>query len=943
MAVNIGPKIGIEGEAEYRKQINSIIQQSKILSSEMKALTTSFDKNGKSLADNAKQHQLLQKQIANQETKLKQLSQMLQESKQKFGENAQQTQKWQQAVNEAQAELNQLKSQLDALPSSLDIISAKMATMGEKLESVGNKIASVGSKLTSTVTTGIVGAFTAAVKTTGDFDAAMSKVQAVSGATADQLELLREKAKEMGETTKFSASESAEALNYMAMAGWKTDQMLNGLEGIMNLAAASGEELGTTSDIVTDALTAFGMSAEESSRFADILASAASNANTNVAMMGESFKYVAPVAGALGYSAEDMAVALGLMANSGIKADMAGTSLRNMLNRMAKPTKESAMAMERLGLELADDEGRMLSFREIMEQLRDSFSDINLSAEEYEDMLDNLDLRLADGIITQKQYESELEELNKQCFGAEGAEKARAAAMLGGTRAMSGLLAIANATEEDYEKLTNAIDNSSQAFVKLADGSVVPLNEALASGQEILEQYNGSAEAMANTMLDNLPGQMTILKSQIEGLAISIGELLMPTIRAVVGRIQEFVDKLNGMDDAQKEQLIKIAAIVAAIGPLLMVGGKLIAGVGKLMKLAPMISSAIQGASAAFGGVGASAGAALAPIAAVVAAIGVLVAAFMNLWKNNEQFRSGMTETWNGIKESFSGFIAQIQERLPAIQEAFSNVVAIVKPIWDGFCQLLGPTFQAAFDTIKVILDALFNAIINVIDMITGILTADKELFMQGLMGFLNTIWTYLLNWWTILWTWLTETINVVLSFFGTSIDELWDKLVTFLSDLLDAIIEKVTEMVEWTINKVTEMVDFIASLPDRFYQWGVDMMQSLIDGIRSMISAVGEIIEEVAGTIAEFLHFSEPDKGPLSSFNSWMPDMMKQMAEQIEAGRYQVKVAAANVAADIAAPMAGARNVTLNNNFTFGGGYTEADGRTIVRQINRQLGALYI
>ena len=943
MAVNIGPKIGIEGEAEYRKQINSIIQQSKTLSSEMKALTTSFNKNGKSLADNAKQHQLLSKQIANQETKLKQLSSMLQQSKEKFGENAQQTQKWQQAVNEAQAELNQLKSQLDSLPSSLDIISAKMATMGEKLESIGNKIASVGSRLTSTVTTGIVGAFTAAVKTTGDFDAAMSKVQAVSGATADQLELLRQKAKEMGETTKFSASESAEALNYMAMAGWQPEQMLQGLAGIMNLAAASGEELSTTSDIVTDALTAFNMTADQSGRFADILAAAASNANTNVAMMGESFKYVAPVAGALGYTAEDVAVALGLMANAGIKADMAGTSLRNMLNRMAKPTKESAAAMERLGIELYDGEGEMFTFREIMDQLRVSMKNINIPIEDYEKALDALDAQLEDGTLTQKKYEEALEELNLQTFGAEGAEKARAAAMLGGTRAMSGLLAIANASEEDYARLTSAIDDSSQAFAKLADGSVMPLNEALKSGQEIIERYNGSAEAMAATMLDNLPGQMTILKSQIEGLAISIGELLMPTIRAVVGRIQEFVDKLNNMDDAQKKQLIKIAAIVAAIGPLLLVGGKLLAGVGKLMKLAPMISSAIQGASAAFGGVGASAGAALAPIAAVVAAIGVLVAAFMNLWKNNEQFRSGMTETWNSIKESFSGFISQIQERLPKIQEAFNNVVAVVKPIWDGFCQLLGPAFQAAFDAVKVVLDALFNAIINIIDMITGILTADKELFMQGLMGFLNTIWTYLLNWWTILWTWLTETINVVLSFFGTSIDELWDKLVTFLSDLLDAIIEKVTEMVEWTINKVTEIVDFIASLPDRFYQWGVDMMQSLIDGIRSMISAVGEIIEEVAGTIAEFLHFSEPDKGPLSNFNSWMPDMMKQMAEQIEAGRYQVKVAAANVAADIAAPMAGARNVTLNNNFTFGGGYTEADGRSIVRQINRQLGALYI
>ena len=943
MAVNIGPKIGIEGEAEYRKQINSIIQQSKTLSSEMKALTTSFDKNGKSLADNAKQHQLLQKQIANQETKLKQLSNMLQQSKQKFGENAQQTQKWQQAVNEAQAELNQLKGQLDSLPSSLDIISAKMATMGDKLESVGNKIASVGSKLTSTVTTGIVGAFTAAVKTTGDFDAAMSKVQAVSGATASEVEVLRAKAKEMGETTKFSASESAEALNYMAMAGWKTEQMLGGIEGIMNLAAAAGEDLGVTSDIVTDALTAFGMKAEEAGRFSDILASAASNANTNVSMMGESFKYAAPAAGSLGYTAEDVATALGLMANAGIKADMAGTTLRNIFQRMAQEPKQAAMAMERLGVSLDDGAGNMYTFREIMDQLRVSFANINISVEDYEAALDELDAQLEDGTLTQKKYDAALEELNKECFGAEGAEKARTAAMLGGARAMSGLLAIANASEEDYNKLTNAIDNSSQVFAKLADGSVMPLNEALKSGQEIIEQYNGSAEAMAATMLDNLPGQLTILKSQIEGLAISLGELLMPTIRSIVTRVQEFVDKLNGMDEAQKKQIIKIAAIVAAIGPLLMVGGKLLAGVGKLMKLAPAISTALKGVSSIFGGVSAGAGAALAPIAAVVAAIGVLVAAFMHLWNNNEQFRSGMTETWNGIKESFSGFIAQIQERLPAIQEAFSNIMAVVGPMWDKFCNLLGPTFQAAFDFIKIVLDGILNAIIGVIDMLTGIFTGNKELFMQGLMTFLQSIWDFIVNWFLLFNEWIINTINVFLGWFDTSLGELISTVFDFLKEIWDGITEKVTELVDWVIEKVTEICDFIASLPDRFYQWGVDMIQGLIDGIRSMIGAVGEAIAEVAETIASFIHFSEPDKGPLSTFNAWMPDMMKQMAEQIEAGRYQVKIAAANVAADIAAPMAGARNVTLNNNFTFGGGYTEADGRSIVRQINRQLGALYI
>ena len=199
------------------------------------------------------------------------------------------------------------------------------------------------------MTAGITALGTMAVKTTADFDAVMSKVSAVSGVTGEDLDALRAKAREMGAQTKFSASEAGEALTYMAMAGWKTNDMLNGIEGIMNLAAASGEDLATTSDIVTDALTALGMSADDSAHFADILAAASSNANTNVSLMGESFKYVAPVAGAMGASAEDLSIALGLMANSGIKGSQAGNSLKNALVNLTKPTKQQAAAMQQLG------------------------------------------------------------------------------------------------------------------------------------------------------------------------------------------------------------------------------------------------------------------------------------------------------------------------------------------------------------------------------------------------------------------------------------------------------------------------------------------------------------------------------------------------------------------------------------------------------------------
>lgn len=286
-----------------------------------------------------------------------------------------------------------------------------------------------------------------------NFESGMSKVQAISGASGEDLAALTDKAKEMGAKTKFSATESAEAMQYMAMAGWKTGDMLNGIEGIMNLAAASGEDLATTSDIVTDALTAFGLSAQDSTHFADVLAQASSNANTNVGMMGETFKYVAPVAGAMGYSAEDVATAVGLMANSGIKASQAGTSLRTILTRMAKPTKEVQTAMDQLGVSVIDSDGNMKSLHEIMDDLRSGFS------------------------------------------GLSEAEKVNMAATLGETDGMSGLLAIVNASDGDYQKLTDSINNCS-----------------------------GAAESMAETMQDNLEGQLTILGSTAESLALEIYE-----------------------------------------------------------------------------------------------------------------------------------------------------------------------------------------------------------------------------------------------------------------------------------------------------------------------------------------------------------------------------------------------------------------------------------
>lgn len=466
----------------------------------------------------------------------------------------------QREIVETEEELRRLQQEAATTNTAL----SKIDVAGQKMEAIGNSIAGAGKKMMG-ITTVIGGVGVAAVKTAADFDSAMSQVAAVSGATGKDFDALRNKAREMGAKTKFSATEAAEAMNYMAMAGWKTEDMLSGIEGIMNLAAASGEDRATTSDIVTDALTAFGLSAKDSGHFADILAAASSNANTNVSMMGETFKYCAPIAGALGFSAEDTAEAIGLMANAGIKSSQAGTALRTIMNNLAGDVKISGKAIGDVTIATTNADGSMRDLSDILADCRSAFGNLTES------------------------------------------EKAQAAESLVGKNAMSGFLALMNAGEGDIDKLSSAIDNC-----------------------------DGSAEKMA--MQDNLAGQLTILKSQLQELAISFGDILMPAIRSIVSKLQGFVDKLNGMDEGTKRTIVTIALLVASIGPLLIIIGTTISKIGMAMqgfvKLANGVSRlkvAIQGGTRVLGKLGAALGGISAPVLAVVAVIAVLVAAFVHL------------------------------------------------------------------------------------------------------------------------------------------------------------------------------------------------------------------------------------------------------------------------------------------------------------------------
>lgn len=466
-------------------QLKSAMQQAqrqvRLVNSEFKAATAGMDDWTKSEEGLQAKIKQLNGVLDAQRKKLELLNQQLDLTEKEYGKGSAEADKVKININNLSAAIAKTEKELNGYNQQLEELPETLAETGEAAEDASKGFSVMKGALADLVASGVKVAVSAlkdfakeAIDVGMNFESAMSKVGAVSGASAEDLDKLNAKAKEMGESTIFSATQSAEAFNYMAMAGWKTEDMLNGIEGVMNLAAASGADLATTSDIVTDALTAMGYEAKDAGHLADVMAAASANANTNVEMMGATFQYAAPLVGALGYNMEDTALAIGLMANAGIKGDKAGTALRSTLNRLSAPPKECAKEMEKLGISMTDSEGNMKSLNEIMVNLRGAFSKLSET------------------------------------------EQTAAAKHIAGAEAMSGLLAIVNASTDDYEKLSQAILNS-----------------------------EGAAASMAETMNDNLGGKLTLLKSKIEGIMIKLFEKASGSMKKGVETVGEALDKVD--------------------------------------------------------------------------------------------------------------------------------------------------------------------------------------------------------------------------------------------------------------------------------------------------------------------------------------------------------------------------------------------------------------
>lgn len=769
----------------------------------------------------------------------------------------------QREIVETEQELRRLEQQAEQSATALQ----KIGATGEKLQAVGDKVSGVGQKLLP-VTGVVTGLGTAAVKTAADFDSAMSRVAAASGATGSDFDKLRDKAREMGAKTKFSATEAADAMNYMAMAGWKTEDMLSGIEGVMYLAAASGEDLATTSDIVTDALTAFGLTAADSGHFADVLAAASSNANTNVSMMGETFKYCAPVAGALGFSVEDTAEAIGLMGNAGIKASQAGTSMRSIMTNLTGDVKLSGAAIGDVTIATTNADGSMRSLSAILADCRGAFA------------------------------------------GMTEAEKANNAEALVGKNAMSGFLALMNAAPEDIEKVSGAVNNCKDA-----------------------------AKNMADTMQDNLEGQLTILKSQLQELAISFGDLLMPAVRSIVSGLQGMVDVLNAMPDGVKQVIMIIALLAAALGPVLIIIGKVISAVGTIMTIIPKLAGVINTVKTAFGALNAVMLAN--PIAIVIAAIAALVAAFVYLWNTNEEFRQFWISLWESVKETavqcwqaISAFLFQAWETIrntavsvwngirdffsglwAGIQTLFTTVVNALVGFLSGAWNAVKGTVVSVWTAISQFFTSVWNGIRNVTSSVVNGIRSFLQSAWNGIRALITTVMNGIKSVVTAVWNGIRSVITRVMNGIRSVVSSVWSGIRNTISSIVNGIRNTVSgafhamwsgirSTISGIYNTIRDglgnAVNYITSLASAGWRWGADIINGIVNGIRSCIGAVANAVTDVANTIRAHLHFSVPDEGPLTDFESWMPDFMGGLAEGIEKSRGLVKVAVDSVAADM-------------------------------------------
>lgn len=675
----------------------------------------------------------------------------------------------------------------------------KTKSLGATMQNLGKNVAGIGTKVT--IATAPLALFAKSTVDLGmKFDSAMSEVSAISGATGKDLSKLRNVALEMGEKTKFSAVESADGLKYMAMAGWNTQQMVSGLPGILNLAAAANEDLGTASDIVTDALTAFGLQAKDSSHFADVLASASSNANTNVSLLGESFKYVAPLAGAMKYSAEDVSVALGLMANAGIKGSQAGNHLKNMISNMAKPTDAMAAMMEKLGISITNSDGSMKSLDDVMGNLRSSFGKLN------------------------------------------EVQKAQAAATLFGKESMSGALAIINASANDYDKLKKAIYNS-----------------------------DGAAQNMADTMINNLGGKLTIIQSGIQGFQLALYDTAQGPLNAMADAVQSIVNKLNALSPQAKQTVVLITGIALAIGPALVATGLLISSIGSIVSVLGFLISPIGLVLVGLAALATWFAVSMAKSESFREKVLSLGASFVDLVKKAQTIASAIGQMFQGnwgaggdmlqgllpdstIQSIITG-VTVIQNIFGALVSKFSNIFNTIKGIISSVIPIVGGFVSSFIDGFKS-MSGSGNILLSIGGLILGL-----NPILRVIITAFSQFGPQITNMFTQIFSAIGPLISEIGSMLGSLVGSVIPMLVTGFAALMPVftnVAGVVVQVIGVIINTITSLaqavVPIIMQLAEQVFPLISQAIAILVPVIMQLAQMFGEVLSQILPLVSTLI-----------------------------------------------------------------------------------------
>lgn len=677
------------------------------------------------------------------------------------------------AVGYLDLDLSKFKNGLKAAQSSLSEFTNKSNDAGTRFQALGSSLKSVGGAITKTVSLPLLTLGAGALKVAGDFEAGMSEVSAITGATGKDMQALEKQAKTLGATTKFSARDAAEGMKYFGMAGYDTNQIMSALPSTLNLAATGNVDLGIACDIVSDAMTGLGMSANETTKFTDIMAATITNSNTSVELMGETLKYVGPVAGTLGIGMGDLSVAIGLMGNAGIKGSQAGTALRAGLTNLVKPTKEMKIAMEKYGVELVKNADGSVNMMGTMENLRSTLG------------------------------------------GLDQATQAQALATIFGKEAMSAWASVVNASEGDFNKLSDAIANS-----------------------------DGKASDMAKTMQDNLKGSIDNMKSAFEGLLITIGERLIPVFRSLVDGITGVFTWFNNLNPVIQNVIIGVGGFLAVLGPLLLIIGNVIIFVTKLgMAISTLVTFFSAGGAGA--GLLATAIAFLTgPIGLTIAAITALIAIGVLLYKNWDEIKAKCIEIWqNNIK--------------PIIETVTNTIKAFLTGTWNGIKAFL----STCWDLIKQLATTTWNGIKTTIETVCNAIKTVITTVWNAIKATTSTVWNSIKSLITTVVNGIKSVITNVFNSISSFVTTVWNNVKTGTSSAWNGIKSAVSNGVNAVKNVITNVWSGLQALLVAPFKAAQSVISGILSGISSAISSVTSAISSVKNAASNVVDKINPFK----------------------------------------------------------------------------------